>query len=178
MFTVTGASDESLLQLCVSATFLCSILQMVCIWQFTASLSSPLGHYSPCIVAGKKKKDQLCDHTLTTNPITVGTQIKEMEFSPSSSCINLNWFLRWFQKKSIKFIFLLHFYYVAVLLRQSCPCFLIMFLLFLRLLYSGALDFLLTSCEVSTCLNTFWIGLLSWGGDMWRGLLHVYSIKW
>lgn len=95
----------------------------------------------------KKKKDQLCDHTLTTNPITVGTQIKEMEFSPSSSCINLNWFLRWFQKKSIKFIFLLHFYYVAVLLRQSCPCFLIMFLLFLRLLYSGALDFLLTRGE-------------------------------
>lgn len=49
MFTVTGASDESLLQLCVSATFLSSILQMLCVWQFTASLSSPLGHYSACI---------------------------------------------------------------------------------------------------------------------------------
>lgn len=45
-------------------------------------------------------------------------------------------------------------YYVAVPLRQSCPSFL-MFLLFLTLLQSEALDFLLTSCEVLSELAFF-----------------------
>lgn len=56
MFTVTGASDESLLQLCAPATFLGSIWQMVCVWQFPASISSPPGHYSACSIAKPTKK--------------------------------------------------------------------------------------------------------------------------
>lgn len=51
MTVFASVSDGSRLQLCVSATSLCSILQMVCVWQLTASLSSALWHYSACIVA-------------------------------------------------------------------------------------------------------------------------------
>lgn len=56
-------------------------------------------------------------------------------------------------------------------------CFIKMFSLFLRL-WQWGLDFLLSSWEVSTCLNTFWIGLLSWGEDMWCGLFQAQSDKW
>lgn len=40
------------------------------------------------------------------------------------------------------------------------------------------LDFLLSSWEVSTCLNICWIGLLSWGEDVWHGVLQAQSDKW
>lgn len=44
--------------------------------------------------------------------------------------------------------------------------------------FQWGLDFLLSSWEVSTCLNTLWIGFVSWGEGVWRGVLQAQSDKW
>lgn len=75
---------------------------------------------------------ELCDRALATHPVTAGTQMKETEFSPGflHKCAQIS---KVFSEEICISVVLP---YVAVLLRQLRPCFLMFFLLFFRLLHN------------------------------------------